>query len=222
MMGSEGRDRRRFERIPLNLIGAMLSHSSGAQMIWPNLESSGIMDMSHSGLAATRPALQQLAIDQIYKVGVILGRATQLDLKVRVVWLREQLLGLELVETTVLVRARIDDFLQDRIIGRHIRSVASEHFAPGVGFQYWYHGPKDTNVYLWTDQLKNEIQRAEVEIDGEVLCYEKGKLSIGGEPSMKRIDRETPLLRRALEILSQIDESKGPMRQLLEALIRAD
>lgn len=232
---NRGMDRRRHERIPLNMDWGAAQPLLGAQLLWPNYEASGVLDMSHSGLAVTRPALLNLTDNQSMTILLHLGRRPEFETSARVAWLRDQILGLELMNLSLNARQAIDDFLEDRLVGRHLRAVSSEFFSSSVNFTHWYHGPKDTNVFLWIEAGKDEIKRAEVELDGQMLVYSQGEITLGGRRGQRSleapvvatdellevaVDRQTPLVKRVLEVLSQIEEAKGPIRKLLEVLVR--
>lgn len=230
-------DRRRYERVPMALDWEDLQPLLGAIVHWPNHETSAVFDLSYFGMALGRPALLSLAPDQFYELQIDLGRQASLGIQVRVAWLKDNAVGAELMPLDVEARQAFDEFLEDRLIGSHLRLVDRRYYAPGAEFSVWYHGPQDTNVFLW-QETDGSIARAEIELDGRILIYDGNQVLSGGAsprsltdeigsgtlmevPDLPAVLEPTmPIVRRTLSILSQIEEVRSPLRKLLGQLAK--
>lgn len=224
--------RRKYERVPVEVDWGSFQPLLGAILIWPNHETSSIYDISYSGMALVRPALLSFEKNQTIQVQVSFGEKPPVSFKVIVQWANEQVLGVKFTALGLSEHEALDDFLEDRLIGRHMRKIDPKFFGKGVDFSVWYHGPRETNFYLW--QEKGQVTRAEFELDRQTLIYENGQLLRGGKLSQEQeqkdleledlfleTSQEAPLVRRVIEVLSQIDEPRGPMKELLKILVKS-
>jgi len=221
---SKGLERRRFERVALNLDWGKAKPILGAKIMWPNGESGEVLDMSYQGLAGMRPALYEIKVSQKVQVHMDLPGEQSANLVGRVVWFNDTMVGLEFSPLDLDTRALIDEFLEDRLVGLHLRSIDRRYFKEGESFSHWYHGPKETNIYLWIS-VKGDLERAIIEMEGQSLVYENGEL-LGAGLNVSSVDSDlkvempnsSPMVKRAREVLSQLKEQQKPLRHLLEVL----
>lgn len=203
-------DQRRAERVPLALEWGGAQSLLGAELVWPNHEVSAVFDLSYFGLAAARPALFTFRQNDLVKLDLRLGQMGVMAFTGRVAWSNEKTIGLEIVETSALARLELDRFLGDQLIGRHLSRVDKQFYGQNADFSVWYHGPGDTNIYLWT-AINGQIDRAEIEVDGELIQFDGKEIFPAGRPA---------LTFRGMMVLSQIDEAKTALRPLMEALAK--
>jgi hypothetical protein len=227
MMTSE--DQRKFERVPLAMDWGALQPLLGAVAHWSNHEAVPVFDLSYRGLAMGRPVLQTLERDARQTLSLDLGLHKGVKLQVRVVWMKPEIVGVEIESLESRARQDLANFLEDRLIGRHLHRVDRRYYDAAATFTAWYHGPRDTNVFLWQDTRTGMFTRFEIEFDGQVVWFDGRQLLQGGgrarsltdeigenaaqEPVILR--RDSPLIERALSVLSQIDEPRGPLRDFL-------
>src|SRR4051812_45803748 len=67
----------------------------GAKVIWPNLEVSDVFDLSLKGFAVSKPALVDMKVDALQSIKVELGEKPAFLIPARIVWVKEQIIGLE-------------------------------------------------------------------------------------------------------------------------------
>jgi hypothetical protein len=158
-----------------NIQGSILNRSARGLTV----EISGhgptkLFDMSYEGAALTQPLTQ--AVTQV-GVEVELRFQTQVDqasLKAEVIRTSADTVAVRFLDVGVTARIIIDRLVTDRIIGLNMNLIDPKHYAADVDFTHWYHGPKETNVYLWwrAGQLTRgqlEMATATVTYDGEDL-----------------------------------------------------
>ncbi len=222
--------RRRFERVPLTGDWGLAKAMLGGRAVWPTNESSDIFDISYQGAALGRPALLDPRVNQEIILQFEFPGSEAIVVPARVAWANERLIGLEFLHLAIEARSRIDEFLEDRLIGRYLRPVGANYFNNQDDFTHWYRGPKETNVFLWIKK-NDDITKAVIELDGQTLIYENRELHGGGSVDLNKkmpnepelhilLDRETPLVKRVMELLSQIDEHQEPLKKLLESLMK--
>jgi hypothetical protein len=227
---SKGSERRQFERIPVALDWGEVQPLLGALIHWPNHETSPVFDMSYFGLAAGRPALFKAEPNQSHSVQLELGKEPLLPVQARIAWCKDKLVGLELKPLNIVARQVFDEFFEDRLIGKNLRRIDRRYYAAGSDFSVWYHGPLDTNVFLWQENGSDEVRRAEIELDGRILIFDGQQIISGGasprtslEPVEENeliLEKSLPLVKRVMSILSQVDEPRGPMRSFLIQLAK--
>lgn len=234
---SKPEERREHVRVPVASDWGEVQPLLGATLHWPNHETSQVFDISYFGVATGKPALFEVKIEDAVQIQMDLGEETSLKLNARVAWGTDKVVGLRLDPLGIDERQALDEFLEDRLIGINLRRIDRRHFG-SFDFSVWYHGPNDTNVFLWTDLKTDRILKAEIELDGRVLIFDGAELLTGGARPRSITDEigsgsvdeaelpavasgSLPIVKRALAILAQVDERRGPMRDFLALLVKA-
>jgi hypothetical protein len=70
-------------------------------------------------------------------------------------------------------RLKIDQHIKDQIVGLSMRQISSDLLHPSAKADVWFHGPFDTNIFLWYNDQK-EITKAVIEYDNVFLTSENG------------------------------------------------
>lgn len=202
-------DKRRHTRIYFRSDFGPANQILGAQLVWPNQEISDVFDISYKGLAVSRPGLMVLTQQQNEAVELQLGGSIAARVPVQVVWLKEQLVGLELGDLSADQLKTLHDFLTDKLIGQHLHPIDPQYFSSASDFQFWYEGPNSTHVFLWTRGGSNrfDIERALVELDDESWEIRDGKVVRGFH-----------LTTRVLQILSQLQAHEVALHELVGAI----
>lgn len=202
-------NRRRFERVPLDLDWGAAHAILGAEWHWKNHESGKLFDLSYQGMAAAQPALGKLTVGESVNGELVLGGSTPMPLLARVAWLKGAIAGLEFKDVRLQSRQVIEKFLKDQLVGRHLRRIDPKFYQDKADFTAWYHGPGDTNVYLWQE---SGIVRAEIELGGRALRFDRGEITPGNDPE---------LIKRVMFLLSQIGEPHQTVKTVMESLAKA-
>jgi hypothetical protein len=234
-----GQNRRRFPRINIRQDLEKAKALVGAEVKWPNSEVSPIFDISYLGAAVALPRGLKLEAKQEMELELRLGDLEKVELVARVVWLNNKIVGVEFQQLDHKARVSVDEFLEDKIVGAHMIAVSPQYFAEHVDFQKWFHGPNNTNVFLWMPSNQS-VKRAMVSFDGQAMIFEDGEFHrAGGEldwqvqasysaevlPSQTPndllviLEKDNPLVRRSIEILHQLEEQCPPIRDFLESLL---
>jgi hypothetical protein len=229
----QGRDRRRFPRIFLQS-AEEFQKLVGAQVIWPSGSKTDVMDLSYTGAAVAQPSGNTLEKGNTLTLGFSFSGQQPVPVSARVVRTDGLVAGFQFDELGAHTRLAFETFLNDNLLGLNLRPVSPSLFNQSQDFSQWYHGPKDTNVFIWANG--NQVQKAIVEIDNQILVWNAGVLSQGKcrqdlisaiedyySPVLYESVRagasiESALINRVVKVLSQVKESSPQIRTLLENL----
>lgn len=172
-MGIEGVDRRKFPRLLLAHPDGQFHKLEGLQFLWPKGGKSQILDLSYSGLAINcQGFLDQVKLGDYIEAHILLPGESQLQIpvSVRVVRKTAQVLGFRIDSTSPEGRIKIDQVMKDIIVAENVRKMSPHLLHSGMQCDVWYHGPFDTNLFLWKEGIN--LKKALIEYDNTVLVYE--------------------------------------------------
>ena len=197
-----GRERRKYERVLVHpdqdsLRVKIVGHGP-----------TQIFDMSYQGAALGQPKNRPIS-DTTAPLN--LEFSTEIDqavVPVRVVRLTEELVAVEFTNVPVPARIIVDRVVTDRIVGLNFRLVEPEHYAVDQDFNYWFHGPKETNLYLWG---ASQLERAQFDTPLGSVIYEDDIFlietqRIGGKPGLNNHQMRA----KALAVLEQVKSELAP------------
>ena len=228
-----GAERRRYPR--MFLIGAAeLRAIIGAEIRWNDSRISRVVDLSFLGAAVENPKSLDLHRDQIVEIDLMLKGQDPLRVVGRVVRADEKVIALEFAALPLTARRGLALFLNDQTLGFHLRPVNPLFFDKHQNFSQWFHGPNDTNLFIWREGSK--IVRAVFEAYNEVLFFEGQDLYVGKSRDHLELPTEdyaynvlndaaraplipgAPIEERAREILAQAQQRHPELKELLEIL----
>lgn len=162
----------RYPRVFLNSVLRELQPLSGCSVIWPSGFESGIFDFGRTSVSVYFPMRLNLHFfkGDLLRLGFRLGSGEPFFIETRVVRSETRLLTVELLRASPSQLKAIEKFLNDDFISTHLAEVPVEHFAPEQTFQAWYHGPFDTNLYVWKDQ--GTLNRLVLELRRRVYVWD--------------------------------------------------
>ncbi len=201
------KDQRKFQRVQVSRALAELAVELHAQVTWPNLETSEVVDLSYKGLAARRPGLFPINAQQNVRLEVTLGHLQPFACEARIAWCNLDWVGLQFGAIPAEGHFALAEFLDAKLVGAMMKPVERVLISGGEDFRYWYHGPGQTHVYIW--MLKERVERVRVELDGELAEFSASQRSL----SLGRVER------RALLVLSQMDKPGLPMEDFVRHLL---
>jgi hypothetical protein len=175
----EGVDRRKFPRLLLAHPDGQFDKLEGLQFLWPKGGKSQILDLSYSGLAiSSQGFLDSVKLGDYIEAHILLPGEEQLQIpvSVRVVRKTAQIIGLRIDSTSPEGRIKIDQVMKDFIVAENVRKMSPHLLHSSLQCDVWYHGPFDTNLFLWKDGLS--LVRAYIEYDNTVLVYEEGNFRV--------------------------------------------
>ena len=203
-----GNEKRRFPRVQLNRAMSELTASLGGEVIWPNFETSQILDLSYKGLAARRPGIMPVNAQQSVDIEVELGQVWKFKTRARIAWANMDWIGLEFFELPAEGHIAMSEFLDAKLIGQELKPVDREFFSPQSTFTGWFYGPNGVHIFVWLEKERGLI-RVSVDFDGRVVDFTLGR----------KWDTGDPLVRRALLVLSQMDKTGLPMEEFVRKLL---
>jgi hypothetical protein len=197
---------RRYKRVHFRGDIGQANRILGAKIFWPNLECSDVYDLSFKGFAVTKPALVDLQADTLYSVKVELGELPAFSVPVRVVWIKEQLIGLESGDISTEAHLCLNQFMNDKLIGQYLLRVDKQFFSAGSTFDYWYQGPNSTHLFVWCDKEDpTKVTKLSLELDDDQWEFENRRVTKG--------DQFNP---RAIQVLGQILTSDFRLKDVIE------
>jgi hypothetical protein len=233
-------DKRRHPRINIQNEFERAQALKGAALKFEGSENSlRVFDMSVSGLACEND--NSIEVGKIVKAQIILGDLEPQQIELKAIWASEKVMGLRFEHCEANVKLAIGDFLQDRIVGQHMISVDPKYFAEHVDFQAWYHGPNNTNVFVWRNEAADEVAKVMVAFEGQSLIFERGEFRAGGgqinwqeqatysaetlpggetseEDLPVLLDKDSPLVKRSIELLSQVSFDQDSIQKLIRQM----
>lgn len=199
-------ERRQFERVQFHGDLGQAVRILGARIVWHNQETSDVFDLSYKGFRVARPALVSLTQDAIHSVHVELGEIPPFLAPVRVAWLSEKNVGLELGQISAQAHHRLSEYLSPTLIGQNLRRVETHLISSNETFQYWFQGPNATSLFIWCDaDDPARVVRVVLELDEHVWEFENRRV-VKGETHNARV----------LQILGQLDLSEVRLRDVIE------
>lgn len=184
-------DNRRYKRIYLPSDVYEAPQISNASAEWPRGAKSFLYDISYSGAALSAPREGLLTIEsgQIMPLKLSLGDQASFSAHVKVIRVTSEIVGVNFEELPTDGHRAIEKFLQIKLIGAYMRLVDPKLYSPEQTFHFWYHGPKDTNIFIWT--LHEALEKFSIELDFEVLFWNRGRFSLGhSHPTLRRLTED--------------------------------
>ncbi len=200
------REKRKFPRVTVQRALAEVILALQAQVIWPNEEVSDILDLSYKGMAVRRPGMFPLSVQQRLDLRVELGGMKPFLAPVRVAWCNLDWVGLEMGAIDSEGLQSLHQYLDAKLIGAALKPVERIFFGPEQTFQFWYQAP-GVHVFIWLNS-QGLVERVNVHIAEDVVELRRGR---GG-------DKVSARERRALLVLSQMDNADLPMEEFVRTL----
>jgi hypothetical protein len=221
-------DKRRFPRVDFRKIHPNMQQILGATAQWASGEQTAVFDLSHTGAAVGVPKNNPVSPGEQVALQFHIEKAESASAQCHIVRVGEHVVGVQFTSMDTASRLKFEKFLQSKLMGLSVRLVNPHFYGAKEDFTYWFHGPQDFNVFIW--EQKHKVLRALVELGRELLHFENGQFSEGqktndpsdteGEWTRKNITEMTPLMRKTLEILSQVQESKELLEPLIHVLVQ--
>ena len=222
-------EKRKFPRVDLNNLPADIKRMIGASVVWPWNETTSVIDLSHNGAALAVPKSKNIAPGEELDLQFVIDGFPKFRVASSIARAGEHIVGIKFLAMDTAARMQFEKFLQSKLIGLSVRLVNPHFYGPSDNFTYWFHGPHDFNVFIW--EQAGHVERAMVEMGEDVLLYDGGSFRAGqkglDQASNQQTWRDNPDgnkmedIHRALEILSQVQESKELLAPLVRLLVDA-
>jgi len=151
----------------------------GVTFVWPDRSESAVYDLSWAGIAvAAQGVVGKLRIGSNFEIKLrIEGVVEALPLKVRIVRLTAKMVGFVLESLSSDGRMILDQITKDRLVAKNLRQAPPGDLQPQLqSADLWFHGPFDTNIFIWRKNIPGEILRAVVEYDNLLWVYDEGRI----------------------------------------------
>lgn len=178
-----------------------------------------VYDMSYSGAAFAQPKAK--SISQLDSE-LIVHMKTQVDeakVIAQVVRANEDFVAVEFKDMSASARVIIDRLVTDRIVGLNMNLINTQYYSSQSDFNFWYHGPKETNLYLWTHN-NNKIMKAQLDMGSCLLIYEQESFVFENKSSESTVPNlnNQQIARKAFAIIEQMGHDNKAIYSLKELL----
>lgn len=171
------------KKIPRFLLAGeinLLSSLSEVQALWPDKSESIIYDLSLSGMAtSTNGRLSRVKPQESMEFRLrVKGYDDYIPVKARLVRIHSQYFGFLFESMSVEGRLVIDQLTKDRVIIDSIHEASQSSLLPQMRCDLWLHGAFDTNLLMWKSSDGESIEKALIEYENLIWCYDQGELSL--------------------------------------------
>jgi hypothetical protein len=215
---------RRFQRVPLKNISEDLRTITGAKVGFSDFRDLKIYDISYRGAAFEAPSNCMLEPrDEVLLNMYLADEPRPLEVRARVVWTITRMIGVEFQPLDSEQRKMLDHFLRSKLAGNMLRQIDPQYVSDHENVDYWFHGPNDTNIYIW--HYQGNLTKAVVELFEHVFYYENRQL-VQSERSLedgswtgKNIILQQEAIHRVIGLLSQVEDPEEVLKPLIKAFI---
>ncbi len=235
----ENQKARRFPRIFLQKSSRPLTHLLGAKAIWNNREQIDVHDLSYVGAAFVRSLGINAQPGETVAINLELSGQPPFHISCEVMRVSDKLIAVAFAPLSTEARVGLERYLQEKMIGLHMHPIDPKYFAKPGQFSHWFHGPNNTNLFLWHADMR--LTQATVELGPDFLIYKNGEFAEGN--SEQFLDHEnddyvkplfdknlessefrkqiglSPLMTRTLNVLSQIDDPEKVVEPLIRLIL---
>ena len=233
----DNKNARRYPRVFLTKGIQDFERIAGLEVKWQGGHVTGVLDISYIGAAIIKTS----KITEKFVKGDIIeffmtfaGGEGEVVIDAEVIREDEKVLAVYFPELTLQARQALEKFLKQKLIGLNTRLVDSKYYIKEQGFDFWFHGPNQTNVFIWGNQ--DEIKKATFEINYQVITFENEKLY--ASESKKFLDAPTEdyayrvnnpeekniadkkISQDVISLLSQMEDQTGIIKKLSEIMIK--
>ena len=208
------KDRRKHPRVPVDS-----PKEKGINLQVVDHGPSFFFDMSYKGAALSQPKEKKIT-----KAGQLITLDLKSDrdqgqLKAKVVRFNDKSLAVHFEDVGVTTRVIIDRLVTDRIVGMNMKMMDPKNFGSKSDFDYWFHGPRETNLYLW---VKNDfLSKVHFDIASISILYEDDHLIFenreGFQAGVLKLNNRQIAL-KALSVLQEMNREFPHIREFHDLL----
>lgn len=242
MQNSSGANdnRRRYPRIVIPQGLTDLKKLIGIEAVVSGGEKTSLLDLSYAGAA-----LQRVNNESKFKTGdeirieFVFDNKASRTVNAEVVRVTDTALGVRFISMPADTRLELERYMNDKMLGLNIHQVRADLLNARDrrrDLSHWFHGPRDTNIFLW--QKNSELTKAVVEIDYQILHYENGDFFVshtlseteffrdgyaayfdyGNDRNVKYSSIDT--IKRVISVISQMQNRTTELECLLDLLVQ--
>lgn len=235
---SETTNARRYPRV---FLARGVHRIAGIEVKWPGEDlTSGVLDISYIGAAIVKTS----KITQKYAKGDFVNFQfsfangdSDIPFQAQVIREDEKSIAVYFPELSLKARKALEGFLKLKLIGLNTKLVDSKYYTKEQDFNYWFHGPNQTNVFIWGNFEK--IEKATFELNYEVMTFKNGKFYLSesskyletptedyayrvNNPEARELLRKNAtekVVNEVLSLISQIEDNTGIIKKISDTMI---
>lgn len=210
-------ERRKFRRVQVQDLGSSLS---GLEVRLEGVGVVNLFDISYGGAAFSQPQDHKLSLaGQIVELDFFMNGQKTLNVSAKIVRLTPDVFAVEFIDTSNETKSFVDRLITNRMVGLNMNLIDPQFYRGKESFSYWFHGPKNTNLYLWEHEGK--LIKASLDLYNVALHWEGGLFQIdnkmnrsmqGGQAIQGSVLGEG-VFRQAGEILSQMHTNVACLKE---------
>ncbi len=233
-------NKRRYPRIVIPHEKADLHTIIGINAQIPSGEKVPVLDLSYNGAA-----ILKVPHREIEKIGTELPLQFFFEghllkpVKTEVVRTSDSAVGLRFAAMPPETRVDFDKMMNDKMLGLNTHRVRTDLLNSKdrrYNLTHWYHGPKDTNIFIW--MIEDQMVKFMIEVDYQMIDFEKGEMQFAQTLPETEFFRDgysgyaevrassnvsfsqTDLMKRAINILSHIPKKGAVIDSVIDLLIK--
>jgi hypothetical protein len=213
----------------------------GLEVEWPGgTQQTGVLDISYIGAAIIKSSKVKEKYqkgDQAKFTFYFINEDKKILIDCEVIREDEKSLALYFTNLTIPGRQVLEKFLKQKLIGLNTHLVDPKFYLKEQGFNFWFHGPNQTNIFIWGN--KKEISKATFEVNYEVVSFEEGKFylseskefleaptedyayRVNNPENKKPITRKEKIVGDIVSLLSQVEDVDGVIARLSQEILKA-
>ncbi len=204
----------------------------GAKATWPDGQSVEIFDLSYSGASMRKPDALLFEKGKRLSLRLEIAGYSFFSQPCELVRSDEKMVAVRFQKLDTVALKIFDEFLNDKLLGLHMALVNPKFYGENQTFKYWFHGPRDTNVFLWVDGEK--LSQASIELDEQFLEWNGLKFKqkrvqsesaswesargLNAPEFLEEVPVRPELLSRALKIFTQVQKPPPALWALLDLI----
>lgn len=227
---------KKFPRLFLAHSDDVFQALPGVQMLLPSRQLSPVFDLSYAGIAISSSGLVGILKPGHYFPATLKleGHKEPVALKLRVVKVTAKLIGFVFDTMATEGRLKLDQVIKDQLVVKNMRVLSSGHLQPALQADVWYHGPFDTNVFIWTKKDGPGIEKIILEYDNLIWIYTSGKVELQKslsatdeakgyaapifETAGQKVSMGASWMDRLIKTIEQLPDSQGYLKETLQLL----
>jgi hypothetical protein len=230
--------KRRYPRIVIPTEKTDLHTIVGINAQVPSGEKVPVLDLSYNGAAIVRPGKHTEKIGTNIPLQFVFENHMLKPVQAEIVRTSDSAVGLRFGEMSPQTRLDFDKMMSDKMLGLNTHRVRTDLLNSRDrrhNLSHWYHGPKDTNIFVW--MWENKLLRFKIEVDYQLIEFEEGNLSFtqtlpeteffrdgySGYAEVRSSSNvsfsQTDLLKRAVNILSHIPKRGAVIDSVIDILL---
>jgi hypothetical protein len=235
-------DGRRYPRVFLTKGIQDFDKIGGLEVKWPGGFVTGVLDISYIGAAIVKTSkiTQKFAKGETIEFLFSFANGpTDVPFDGEVIREDEKAIAVYFPELSLKARRALEGFLKQKLIGLNTKLVDSKYYIKEQDFDFWFHGPNQTNVFIWGNL--EHVRKVTFEINNEVMTFEKGKFYLSESRSFLQVPTEDyahrvnnpaerellkekatkKVVHEVISLLSQMEDYTGIVKKITQTMLES-